>query len=383
VVVAIAAFALLGALLGTVSSARAATPRTVASTSSTTSSTLPVCTIAAKLAGWSDVQLVNQMVVVPLHMGQVATAGLVAREGYGGVLLFGWTAPANLGSQLASLRAQVPRHVGLLVMTDDEGGQVWRAANLVAPLPWAKWMAAQSPGSITALAKASAAKMAAIGINVDLAPVLDIDARAVVPGRADADGLRSFSGSAAVVSADGVAFMRGLAQGGVVPVVKHFPGLGGVSPNTDYGAASTAPWATVQKTSLAPFKAAIAAGAPALMVSNATIPGLSAGPAVLSRTVVTGVIRGQLGFHGLIVTDSLSAGAISAFHLPVPAAAVTAVTSGADLVLFSVSGTTSPIGEANRVSQALVAAMGSGQLSRARIESSVARVLAARGVHLC
>jgi beta-N-acetylhexosaminidase len=218
---------------------------------------------------------------------------------------------------------------------------------------------------------------------MDLAPVLDIDARAVVPGRDDADGLRSFGGSAAVVSADGVAFMRGLAAGGVVAVVKHFPGLGGVSPNTDYGAASTAPWSVVQKTSLGPFRAAIAAGAPALMVSNATIPGLSAGPAVLSRAVVTGVIRTQLGFRGLILTDSLSAGAISAFHMAVPAAAAVAVVAGADLVLFSVSGSTAPLGEANRVSQALLAAMGSGQLSRARIEASVARVLAARGVRLC
>jgi beta-N-acetylhexosaminidase len=343
----------------------------------------PGCSIAAKLAGWSDVQLVNQLVVVPLHMGQVATASMVAREGYGGIILFGWTAPASLASQLAALKSEVPRHVGMMVMTDDEGGQVWRAANLVPPLPWARWMAARPASAIQQLAQTSAVKMAGLGINVDLAPVLDIDGRAVVPGPTNADGLRSFGGRATVVSADGVAFMKGLAAGGVVPVVKHFPGLGGVSPNTDYGAASTAPWPTVQRSSLAPFRAAISAGAPALMVSNATIPGLSSGPAVLSRAVVTTVIRGQLGFKGLILTDSLSAGAISAFHLAVPAAAVDAVVAGADVVLFSVSGTTSPLGEANRVSVALLAALHSGQLSRARIVASVVRVLAARGVNLC
>ena len=98
-------------------------------------------------------------------------------------------------------------------MTDDEGGGVWRLGNLVAPLPWARDMASWSPARITSTVKTSALALHRLGITMDLAPVLDLDGRMVVPSKSDPDGLRSFGASASLVSTDGAAYMAGLTVG--------------------------------------------------------------------------------------------------------------------------------------------------------------------------
>ena len=136
--------------------------------------------------------------------------------------------------------------------------------------------------------------------------------------------------------------MKGLQEAGVLSVVKHFPGLGYATRNTDYGPAATLSWAKLQSTGLVPFRQAIADGATAVMMSNARIPGLdvAAGRHLAGRRA--GTFAPTLGFKGLIVTDSLSAGAISALHLAEPAASVLALAAGDDMILFgsptSVSG---------------------------------------------
>lgn len=341
------------------------------------------CPAPTKLAAWSNVQLVNELVVVPLSAYAVSSNQSVAREGYGGIILTSATGPTDLATQLATLRSLVPRHAGLLVMGDEEGGGVWRLANLVAPLPWAKQQALLGPSSILNSATRAAKSFSALGINMDLAPVLDLDGSNVVPGPSNADGLRSYSANPQVASNDGVAFMKGLIAGGVIPVIKHFPGLGGVSPNTDYGAATTKPWSVVQQSALVPFKNAIAAGAPAIMVSSATIPGLTSLPASVSPAVVTGVIRQQLHFNGLVLTDSLTAGAFFDAHLPLTVAAVMAIRSGVNLLLFTAPKTMMPIGVANRVSQALLNAVSSGQLTRQQLITAAAPVLQAKGYAVC
>jgi len=171
-------------------------------------------------------------------------------------------------------------------------------------------------------------------VTMNLAPVLDLDARGG-PNDSDAIGTRSFSPSVAVTTRAGLAFLTGLERGGVVPVLKHFPGLGSATGNTDLGPAADPPWSEVLGRDLLPFQAAVRAGAPAVMIANASIPGLTDLPASLSPAVITGVLRGRLGFTGLVLTDSLSAGAVQAAGYSVPQAAVAAVTAGADLVLFT------------------------------------------------
>jgi len=104
---------------------------------------------------------------------------------------------------------------------------------------------------ITALARRVGAQLLAAGVTMDLAPVLDVDGRNVEPGASDPDGYRSFGGSVGVVTADGEAFARGLTEAHVVPVVKHFPGLGGSTGNTDDGAAATLPWPVLESSGAA------------------------------------------------------------------------------------------------------------------------------------
>jgi len=345
------------------------------------------CTPAAVLDTWPLQKLADQTIVFPAEETDVPAAAGAAQAGYGGIILFGTTAPANLGTQLATMRDEVPGHLGLVVMTDEEGGGVQRMANLVGSMPWAAQMGAtMTPSEIESLAESVGRKMLANGVGMDLAPVLDVDGRAVYPGQQDPDGFRSFSGNTSTVSADGVAFMQGMLAGGVVPVVKHFPGLGGVSQNTDYGPAWTLPWATLEKVALPPFEAAIKAEAPAVMVSNAMVRDLTTVPASLSVKVVTGELRDTLGFKGLIVTDSLSAGAIAdpPLSLSVPNAAVEALEAGDDMILYGSTGSTAgDLSLAASASDAIVAAVSSGALPKSTLVDAVAQVLAAKKINLC
>jgi beta-N-acetylhexosaminidase len=223
--------------------------------------------------------------------------------------------------------------------------------------------------------------MAGAQVNMDLAPVVDVDGRNVAPSRTNPDGWRSFSGSTSVVSKDGVAYMNGMRAGGVIPVVKHFPGLGGSSYNSDFGPARTLPWSTLQKVGIPPFTAAIKAGAPAVMVSNNIVPGLSSGPASLSPTAISSELRGKLGFKGLVVTDSLSAKAISAAGFGIPAAAVQALRSGADMVMFDLKGDVAS--QTSSIASAITNAVAGGHLARSRLVDAAGHVLAVRHVHLC
>jgi beta-N-acetylhexosaminidase len=345
------------------------------------------CTNTAELETWPLRQLANQTIAFPAEETDLSPASQAAADGYGGILLFGSSAPSGLGTDLANLRRQVPDKLGLLVMTDEEGGGVQRMANLVGSMPWAARMGAtMTPAEIEALADAVGHRMAARGVNMDLAPVLDVDGRAVEPGEQDPDGFRSFSGKTSVVSADGVAFMKGMEAGGVVPVVKHFPGLGGVSENTDDGPAHTLRWTTLERVALPPFEAAIEAGAPAVMVSNASVPGFTSLPAALSSKMVQGELRRTLGFKGLIVTDSLSALAISdpPLSLSVPEASVAALRAGDDMVLFSLTATSGEdLSVAASTSDAIVAAVNAGTLLKSQLVSAVAHVLNAKNINLC
>lgn len=266
-------------------------------------------------------------------------------------------------------------------MTDEEGGAVQRMANLVGSLPWPKWMASHwSTATIRVEVEAVAKRMAANGVNMDLAPVVDVDGKAVFPGASDPDGLRSFSGVTSVVTRDGLAFMDGLRKGGVIPVLKHFPGLGGASGNTDVEAAHTLAWPELEKVAIPPFAAGISAGAPAVMISNATVPGLARYPASLSPAVISHELVGRLHFKGLILTDSLSAVAISAAGFTVPQAAVQALVAGADMVLFGLQDTSQATAVlTGEIEMAITSAVEDGHLRRARLLAAATAVLSARG----
>jgi beta-N-acetylhexosaminidase len=342
----------------------------------------PTCTTRSVLAEWSTTRLVQQTVVVPVNEGNVESITAEIAAGAGGVILFGSRAPADLGRSLARLVDRAPDGIEPFVMVDEEGGAVQRMSNLVGVIPSARQMAAtMSPAEIEQLATRVGRRMRAAGVTMDLAPVLDLDGRPG-PSPANPAGTRSFSPRTKIAEAAGLAFARGLLKAGVVPVVKHFPGLGGASGNTDAAAATTLPWRDLQRKGLLPFAAAVEAGLPAVMVGNAAVPGLTTLPASLSPEVTTGVLRERLRFSGLVITDSLSATAIKAAGYRVPDAAVAALVAGADMVLFTA--TAAGVSRlTQRVVQGVVAAVRSGTLSRSRLEQAVQHVLDAKHVDLC
>ncbi|MFE2431599.1 glycoside hydrolase family 3 N-terminal domain-containing protein [Streptomyces sp. NPDC059373] len=366
----------------TTAPATTTTPTTRAARAPDSTLATPACTNLTKLAAWSNRRLAMLTIAVPVAETAPGNATAEVSAGAGGVLLFGSAAPSNLGSQLTALKSHVPGRLGLLVMTDEEGGGIQRMANLVGSLPWPAWMGRHwTPTQIQQAVARMGSKMAAAQVNMDLAPVVDVDGKNVAPSRTDPDGWRSFSGSTAVVTRDGIAYMNGLRSAHVIPVLKHFPGLGGSSYNSDYGPAHTLPWSTLVTVGIPPFTAAIQAGAPAIMVSNDTVPGLATNSGSLSPSTITYELRGKLHFHGLVLTDSLTAKAISAAGFTVPQAAVQALRAGADMVMFDLVRNVSA--ETTAIASAITSAVANGHLPRSRLLNAAAAVLAVRHVNLC
>jgi beta-N-acetylhexosaminidase len=340
------------------------------------------CTNAGRLHHWRVHRLAEQTVIVPVEETHVGAASSEVAAGAGGVILFGSRAPSDLGSRLAHLMSLAPAGLAPVVMTDEEGGSVQRMPNLVGSVPSARdmgrhWTAAR----IQSVARHVAVRMAHAHVTMDLAPVLDLDGRSG-PNASDAIGTRSFSPHRKIATRDGLAFAHGLQAGGVVPVVKHFPGIGAADGNTDLRQASTPPWSDVRTHDLRPFRSAVRAGLPAVMVSNARVPGLTKLPASLSRAAVHGVLRHDLGFRGLVLPDSLTAGAVTGAGFGLPRAAVRALSVGDDMVLFGASPDRLRTTTENVVN-AVVSAVHAGTLPRSRLESAVGHVLRAKRVDLC
>ena len=324
--------------------------------------------------------LAAQMVATAAVLSAPAAADPQVSEGAGGVVLMGSSTSADLGAQLRAMAASNPGGVAPLLMTDEEGGAVQRLVAQVGNIPSARQMAAtMSAAQVRQLASTIGAKMASLSIKADLAPVLDLDA-GPGPSATNPDGTRSFSLDPAVAGEYGSAFAQGLESAGVIPVAKHFPGLGGASGNTDVAPAHTLPYSELQKAGLLPFERLIHEGVPAIMIANATVPGLSdTVPASLSSQVITGLLRQRLGFSGVVMTDSLEAGAITAYQPDLGKAAVQSLQAGADMVMLAGTGP----GQAQvfgQVVQAITSAINTGALPRIFAEYSVRWILEMKGV---
>jgi beta-N-acetylhexosaminidase len=394
---ALAAAGLLAACgPGATSSTPASSPTPsspIRATATPTPTVLGNCLSAAAIAGWPVERRAATLTTLPVLNFDLAVVHPELVAGATGVLFLGSDpAPSDLAKRIHVAVAAAPPPGVPLVMADQEGGGIQRLRSAIPDLPWPRELAATNTvAQVRAKAAAWGRAMAALGVTMDLAPVLDVDDRPG-PSTDNPDGKRAFSGDPATVSRYGVAFMEGLRDGGVIPVVKHFPGLGGTTGNTDARPAPTKPLATLRAGDLNPFRDAIAAGAPAVMIANATVPGLTTHPAGLSSAAIGTLLRGELGFTGLVVTDSLSAGAVTAVTKNLGEAAADAVESGADLLLFgdtsSASHRAALSGPAvqesfDQIVAAIRAAHDSGALREDRLNAAVTHVLRARGVALC
>ncbi len=189
------------------------------------------------------------------------------------------------------------------------------------------------------------------------------------PTTAETIANRSFGDDPALVSELGVAFIEGLQGANVAATAKHFPGLGLATVNTDFGPVTVAATQEDINAALIPFRDAIEAGVDLVMMSSAAYPGLgSTEPAALAPPIVQGLLRDQLGFEGVIVTDDLESDAISEGTSPANAA-VAALAAGNDLALFAGSSAT-----ATRGFDAVVKAAKAGELDRGLLDQAFTRV---------
>lgn len=292
----------------------------------------------------------------------------------GGVILFA----RNVGGA-PELRASIAalRNCGTiapLIAIDQEGGRVARISDpgLVAQLPPAMALAAGGDAADCERAgRLLGRDLARLGISVDFAPCADLalDARNTVIGT------RSFGDDPGAVAARCAAFACGLETGGVAAALKHFPGHGATATDSHLALPRVSvDGATLRERDLVPFANAIARGSASIVMSAHIVLDAfdAAAPATLSAPVLTGLLRDELGFEGVIATDCLEMDAIAA-TIGTSAGAVRALAAGADLLLMS-----NRLDRARAAAEAIVAAIESGDVPLARLESAAARVGALR-----
>lgn len=318
-------------------------------------------------------ELAGQRIIVG-YGGADMPASLRARVrsgAVGGVIVFDRNIPSrrHLRSQLRRLqRTAHPLDAPLLTMVDQEGGLVKRLSGPPAASP--ARMGDRGTAYVGREGRATAANLRAVALNVNLAPVADLG----LPGSYQRATGRAFGDRAAPVSALVRAFATGLQAGGVAATLKHFPGLGRVSGDEDARVQTVRVGAvTLRHQDEAPFRAGIRGGARMVMTSTARYPALDGRrPALLSRTITTGELRGRLGFGGVVITDDLDVAALRPYGRA-GRLAIDATVAGNDLLLYCQSATS-----ADKALDATVRAVGDGRISREQLEASVRRILALR-----
>lgn len=323
------------------------------------------------------------------HAGQVVMVGFdgsevpaelraLAREwDLGGVVLFkrNVEAPeqvAELAFEAGGLARETPLWIGI----DQEGGRVARLRE-----PFTEWPPMARLGRhggddlADRFARALAAELSAVGVNLDFAPVLDLYNEAADPVIGD----RALSSDAETAGRLGAAIVRGLQAGGVAACAKHFPGHGdaGVDSHRELPVVEHGP-ERLRAREMAPFRAAAAADVAAVMTAHVVYPALDEErPATLSRTVVDGILRRECGYRGLVLTDDLEMGAITADRT-VERAAVEALAAGCDGLL--VCGPS--VEQHASVVEAVIHAVETGDLDIRRVDEARARQQRVKAAHL-
>jgi beta-N-acetylhexosaminidase len=322
---------------------------------------------AARLVRGMAVPALAGQVIVADHAGTVPV-GMVRDLRLGGVIAFGVedADPDWLRAQHARLQRTARRRWPVLVGVDQEGGIVERLHTGVTRFPtFMSAGAAHDPGLTRQAYAAGARELRGLGFTVDFAPVAD-----VTIGPADpAIGSRSASSDPRVVGEQAVAAARGFMDSGVVPVVKHFPGHGSVTDDSHVTLpVQDRPLGQLRRRDLVPFRRAVAAGLPAVMVGHLDVRAVAPGvPSSLAGPVVTGLLRRELGFDGAVVTDSLEMAAVTR-RFGSAASAVRALRAGSDVLLMP------PDPRAAR--DGIVRAVRRGALSVDRLRRAAARSIA-------
>ena len=242
---------------------------------------------------------------------------------------------AHLKADIKSLQSAAPKGVELFIALDQEGGEIQtlRGADF-PPIPTAVDQGKLAYSALKAQATAWATRLAAIGVNLDLAPVADTVSAALGTSNPPiGQYYRQYGSDPVKVAAAISTVVPALQNAGVMTTLKHFPGLGRTRVNTDFSTGATDSVTTAEDPYLSPFIAGIKAGSGAVMISSATYPKLdSEHIAAFSEPIITGLLRDHLGFTGMIVSDSL-AGAAAVSSVPTGQRALRFIEAGGDLAL--------------------------------------------------
>jgi beta-N-acetylhexosaminidase len=279
-----------------------------------------------------------------------------------GVILFGRNGGSESHWRALTRSLQGAAGGNALILVDQEGGQV-RTVSFAGPSAGQPYQG--EPDAVRTEARAAGRQLRSVGVNVNLAPVAD------VPIAGGAMGGRTFAGGATEVAASTRASIEGMRQARVAATAKHFPGLGAAAVNTDDASTTIdASRATMEERELVPFEAAVAEGVPLVMLSHALYPALdSERIASQSTGIATGLLRRELGFEGVTVTDSIEAQAVLD-RSGVALAAERSVEAGVDLILMTGSASW------NEVFPRLIERARGSREFRERVRESAARVLA-------
>ncbi len=321
-------------------------------------------------------QKIGQMLMCGFHGTEPSEdiERLIREKHLGGIIYFrrNLVEPAQVAKLSASLQQLALAHGGvpLLIAIDQEGGMVTRIDQGMTPIPGS--MALGATGDAEAAyeaAKVSGSELKAMGINMNFAPCLDINNNPLNP----VIGVRSYGGDAETVGRLGTAAVRGYQEAGIAATVKHFPGHGDTGEDSHTALPVVPhPQERLDRLELGPFRRAAELGVDAVMTAHVLFPAVEPErlPATLSSRVIDGLLRQELGYAGVVVTDCLEMNAIAG-HYGIAEGAVRAVEAGADLVLVS-----HRIERQQTALDALVQAVESGRIREERIDRSVERLLA-------
>ncbi len=283
---------------------------------------------------------IGQMIMTGFPSSNITPELIHLIEEYklGNIILFAYNVLTleQISSHCEELHRRIEAATGFpaLIAIDQEGGVVTRLPKEACNVPGAMLIGATGREEYAYRAGyITGAELRAIGINMDLAPVLDVNSNPDNP----VIGTRSYSSDAAVVERYGCNMMKGLEEAGVMPTVKHFPGHGDTAVDSHLGLPVVdKDLQQLRSVELVPFINAIKQGVPCVMTSHILFPKLESEnvPATMSKTILTGLLREQLGFQGIIITDCLEMGAIVHYY-GTAKGAVEAIKAGAQLLCIS------------------------------------------------
>ncbi|WP_425496008.1 beta-N-acetylhexosaminidase [Paenibacillus lemnae] len=285
----------------------------------------------------SVAEKIGQLVIIGIEGSQMDDTARRLLETYhvGGFIFFkdniqNPSQAVRLFNEIKEANAQQP--IPLWMSIDEEGGRVTRLPDELSKLPASGKIGKENNSDLAAaVGKQIGKRLAAFGLNLVYAPVLDVNSN---PGN-PVIGDRAFSDQAEVVTQLGIAQMKGIQESGVVPVIKHFPGHGDTSVDSHTGLPIVNHGLErLNQLELLPFREAVTEGANVVMVSHLLITEVdSSTPASFSKPVITGLLREKLGFRGVVITDDMTMGAITGGEYDIGEAAVQSILAGSNIVM--------------------------------------------------